>query len=72
MHVQIHVFIHEFVCVGDREVHTGFWWGDLREKYNLEDLGLDWRMILKWVFKECDGEAWTGQICLRVEVSFQT
>jgi hypothetical protein len=30
------------------EVHTGFWWGDLREKC-FEDLGVDGRMILKWI-----------------------
>ena len=23
------------------EVHTGFWWGDLRERDNLGDLGID-------------------------------
>jgi hypothetical protein len=31
-------------------VHTRFWWGDLREK-NFEDLGVDGRLILKWIFK---------------------
>jgi hypothetical protein len=36
-------------------VHTGFWWGDLREGVSLEDPGLDWRVILKWIFKKCDG-----------------
>jgi hypothetical protein len=29
------------------EVHTGFWWGDLREGDHLEDLGVDGRTILK-------------------------
>jgi hypothetical protein len=29
-------------------VHTGFRWGNLRERDHLEDLGLDGRMILKW------------------------
>jgi hypothetical protein len=24
---------------GKREVHTGFWWGDLKEGDHLEDLG---------------------------------
>ena len=45
------------------EVQTGFWWGDLRERDNLEDLGLERRIILKWIFKIWDGEAcidWSG------------
>jgi len=33
-----------------REVHTGFWWGDMRKK-SFEDLGVDGRIILKWIFK---------------------
>jgi len=36
-------------------VHTGFWWGDLREKDHLEDLGIGGRVILKWIFKKWDG-----------------
>jgi len=46
---------------------TGFWWGDQREVYHLEDLGLDGRIILKWVCHERDGEDWTGLIWLRME-----
>ena len=41
------------------EVHTGCWWGDLRESDHLEDLSIDEKMVLKWSFKMCDGEAWT-------------
>jgi len=37
------------------KVHTGFWRGDLREKDHLEDLGIDGRVILKWIFKKWDG-----------------
>jgi hypothetical protein len=33
------------------EVHTGFWWGDMREGDHLEDLGVNWRIILKWIIK---------------------
>jgi len=48
-------------------VQTGFWWGHLRERDQLEDLGAGGRIILKFVFKECDGEAWTGLIWFRIE-----
>jgi hypothetical protein len=37
------------------EVHTGFWWGDLREGDHLEDPRVDGRIILKWIFKKWDG-----------------
>jgi hypothetical protein len=29
------------------EVYTRFWWGDLRARDHLEDLGVDERIILK-------------------------
>jgi hypothetical protein len=29
------------------EVHTGFWWGDLREADHLKDPGVDGRIMLK-------------------------
>jgi len=32
-------------------MHTGFWWGDLRERHHLEYVGVDGTIILKWVFK---------------------
>jgi len=32
-------------------VRVGFWWGVLFERNNLNDLGVDGRMILKWIFK---------------------
>jgi hypothetical protein len=36
---------------GTGEMHTGFWRGDLRGKYHLEDLSIDSRIILKWIFQ---------------------
>jgi hypothetical protein len=35
-------------------VHTGFWWGDLREGDHLGYTGRDGRIILKWIFKKRD------------------
>jgi hypothetical protein len=37
-------------------VHTRFWWGDLREREHLEDLGIVGRMTLKWIFKKRKGK----------------
>jgi hypothetical protein len=31
------------------EVHTGFWWENKRERYYLEDLGIDEAIILKQI-----------------------
>ena len=48
-------------------MHTGFWWGNLKERNHSENLGVDGRIILKWVFKTWDGEAWTRLIWLNIE-----
>jgi len=53
--------------MGRREVYTGFWWGDLRKGYHLEEPGVDRRIILKWIFKKFNGGACTELICLRIQ-----
>jgi hypothetical protein len=32
-------------------VHTGYWWGNLREDH-LKDPGVDGRKLLKWIFEQ--------------------
>jgi len=32
---------------GRGEAYTGFWWGNLMERGNLKDPGIDWRIVLK-------------------------
>jgi len=42
--------------MGKGEVHTGFWWGNLRERDHLEeDLGVDGRIISRWIYMKWDG-----------------
>ena len=36
-------------------MRTRFWWENLSERDNLEDLGVDGRIILKLIFKKGDG-----------------
>jgi hypothetical protein len=37
------------------EVHTGFWWGDLREDH-LKDPGVGGKILI-WIFKKLNGRA---------------
>jgi hypothetical protein len=39
---------------GNVEVYTGFWWGNPRERYHLEDPGREGRIILNWIFRKWD------------------
>jgi hypothetical protein len=50
-------------------MHTGFWWGNLKESYHLEDLCVDLRTILKLILKKQDGRVWIGLIWLRTGIS---
>ena len=47
-------------------MYTGFWWGNLRERDHLEAPGVDGKVILRWIFRKLDEEAWTGFSWLRI------
>ena len=47
-------------------MYTGFWWGDLRERNNFEDPGVDERIILRWIFRKWNVTAWTASMWLRI------
>jgi len=36
-------------------VHTGFWWGNLRERDHLGDQGVDGKIVVKWIFRKWNG-----------------
>ena len=40
--------------LGQGDIHTGFWWGNLREGDYLRDLDVDGRIILKWILRKWD------------------
>jgi hypothetical protein len=43
------------VCMGRGEVHAGFGWGKLRERDHLEDLDINWTIIVKRIFRKWEG-----------------
>jgi len=47
-------------------VYTGFWWGNLTKKDDLEETGVDRRIILRWICRKWDVGVWTGSIWLRI------
>jgi hypothetical protein len=40
-----------------QQLHTGFWWENLRERSHLEDVDDDGKIILKWIFEK---KRWKG------------
>jgi hypothetical protein len=52
--------------MGRGEVRVGSEWKNLRVGEQLEDPGVDGRIILEWILEKRDGGAWTGSIWLRI------
>jgi hypothetical protein len=43
--------------MGNKEMHTGFWLGNLKEEDFLENLGVDGKIIGKRVLEKRDGRS---------------
>ena len=49
--------------MGERRGACRFWCGNLREKNDLEDLGVDEGIMLKWIFKKWnEGMDWLDRV----------
>ena len=46
------------------EVHTGLWFGNLKERDHVENLDIAGRITLDWGLRKQDGRVWTGLIWL--------
>jgi hypothetical protein len=53
--------------LGRREACIRVWWGNLREKDNSGDPGVDGRIMLKMIFRKWDVGLGTGLSWLRIE-----
>jgi hypothetical protein len=53
--------------LGKREIDTKSWSAHLEEGEQLEHLGVDGRIILKWILKREDIKYWTSFIRLQAE-----
>ena len=52
--------------MGRGEACTGFWWGNLGERDQWGDPGLDGRIRIKMIFRKWDVGIWTGSSWLRI------
>ena len=53
-------------CMGLRRGAYRVLVGNIRERHQLEDPGVDGRIILTWIYRKCVGRAWTGSSWLRI------
>jgi hypothetical protein len=55
--------------IGGKKARTEHWCLNLKGRDHLEALGVDERILLKWILKKSVGRAWTGLLWLRVGAS---
>jgi hypothetical protein len=51
------------------EIHTGIYWGNLKERVYLKDAGVDGRIILRCILLRWYTRAWTGPVWFGVGTS---
>jgi hypothetical protein len=54
---------------GKQEMHTGLKLRNLKERYHVDNLGIDGSVLLKGILKKSVGRARTGLIWLRIWTS---
>jgi len=52
--------------MGRGKAYTGFWWGNLRVRDHLGDLGVEGKIILRCIFRKLDVVVWTRSSWLRI------
>jgi len=45
------------------KMHTGFLWGNPKARDHLENRGIYWRIILKWIFRKGGGSLGWIDLC---------
>jgi hypothetical protein len=46
-----------------------FWLDNIKERDEVDDLGVNWKIMLEWILGEMGGKVWTGCICHRIRTS---
>jgi hypothetical protein len=65
-HVGVVCVYPTFNAPNVRNAYTGFWWGNLRERDQWGDPGVDGRIILRWSFRKWNVGIWTGSNWLMI------
>jgi hypothetical protein len=52
--------------MGRGKIYSSFGWGNLRERDQLENPGVDGKVILRLTFRNLDVVVWTGWCLLRI------